>query len=58
MLFGYLGEMPNQEADNQYVERGFMARMTEFAGHGRFLQVEGKVNSLPVDGEVVCGDVV
>lgn len=31
-----------------------MARMVEFVDHGRLLQVERYVNSLPVGGQVLC----
>jgi hypothetical protein len=54
MLSGYPSQASNQAADKQYVESGFMARMAEFVEHGRLLQVERDVNSLPVDGQVLC----
>jgi hypothetical protein len=53
MLSGYPSQASNQAADKQYVESGFMARMAEFVEHGRLLQVERDVNSLPVGGEVL-----
>jgi hypothetical protein len=53
MLSGYPSLASNLAADKAYVESGFMDRMAEFVEHGRLLQVDVDVNSLPLESEML-----
>lgn len=54
MLSGYPSLASNLAADKAYVERSFMGRMAEFVEHGRLVQMEVDVNTLPPEVEVLC----